>query len=266
MWPDTNNVKAQNKKCEELMQQLSAVERPDLVFIKPDVEEFLQTFFYGNERRKLCAYVKAREHFISVIFHEEDLYCEFNFLGNGQWVQSLNYEGVDWKNDQQIIKVDVVETGRKVNVKEEVHYFFYIEPSIQKKLSLPTCWQKQYDDELRLKKWQVAIKWETDRYDGPLSGYCEIGRRLYYFDCVEEKEFNRARMYAVYPLSVFEELVARWKRFKYEAFIQRFEFLYRLYWWSMLFQWWHRFTIDKRKEKYVKLTQRNVAGYFSLGE
>lgn len=88
--------------------------------------------------------------------------------------------------------------------KDTPHYFFPDE--VEELVSVPDVFSKEYEPRLGRANWTLV--WETNKYDGMLSGYINIGGKMYYADMVEETYHQRKRMYAVYELSMLERVRA----------------------------------------------------------
>lgn len=66
--------------------------------------------------------------------------------------------------------------------------------------------------ERKIKEREIHIFWETNRYDGMLSGYGIYKNKLVYIDCEYETFFKRTRIFGVYELSILEKLLVLFRR------------------------------------------------------
>lgn len=114
----------------------------------------------------------------------------------------------------------------------------------------------------------VRIAWVTNRYDGPLSGYCYVGDKFCYFDLEYEEEYSRKRYYEVRALSCRDKMRATLHH-KWHAFIWS---SWRGTHCTKYYQWkqrtfntgWHAAKAQTKIERHRKWREaRRLLGYFS---
>lgn len=105
----------------------------------------------------------------------------------------------------------------------------YLLPSeVEELISEPDTFEGTYAP--ILKPYDYEIVWVTNKYDGMLSGYVRFNEKLHYFNLIEETEFSRRRMFAVYELSAFERLNA-WRRYHWWHAVIANSLLWKYHWW-----------------------------------
>lgn len=142
----------------------------------------------------------------------------------------------------------------------EPHYFF--PDDVERIVSTPDKFKQEYHP--MLMSYEYNISWVTNKYDGMLSGYGMYQRRLHYIDMVEETDYQRRRMYAVYQLTPLEQLVAYLRHVKWTLTLN-------ISWAWKLYTKWHRLKLKfKRRgtaEEYWAAKNKfrqthKVVGYF----
>lgn len=146
------------------------------------------------------------------------------------------------------------------SVTGEPHYFF--PDAVEQIVSTPDEFKQEYHPVLA--PHEYTISWITNKYDGMLSGYCRYKNKLHYVTMVEETDYQRRRMYAIYELSSWERVAAYYQHAKWL-------FMLQTRWAWNLYCKWHAF---KRKRgwqlsstdisaKRTKFEQtHNIVGYF----
>jgi hypothetical protein len=136
--------------------------------------------------------------------------------------------------------------------------YYYLPTKVEEMISLPDDFDGMYEP--LLKKHEYDIVWVTNKYDGMLSGYLWKGKKLHYFDCIEETEFKRRRMFEVYELSWLECLNV-WRRYHWWHIALASEPMWKFYWWIRKFN--KRPTVERHWEAKDKFKRdHNVVGYF----
>lgn len=141
---------------------------------------------------------------------------------------------------------------------------YYVLPEeVDAKIKLPDTFFKQYEP--LLCKHKARVIWETNRYDGMIEGYVEYNNNLYYAEMVEETDFERNRMFALYELSFLEKLAVAAAKMKWHLVIN-YKFLWNLHVRADKRRWQKR-SVDGVKRSLEKKQQfRNehkIVGYIS---
>jgi hypothetical protein len=132
--------------------------------------------------------------YVSVLFGPSD---------NWEWVAQETKVLKDAKEGDAGYEVTYRHLGECSFVLHGVHYYHFPD-EVEKMISLPDEFEVVYDP--LLTTYECEIVWVTNKYDGMLSGYLRKNGKLHYFDNVEETDFARRRMFAVYELSWLERL------------------------------------------------------------
>lgn len=118
-----------------------------------------------------------------------------------------------------------------ITQKDETEKPYYVLPDeIDKKIKLEDTFEKEYCP--LINNQLVNVLWETNRYDGMISGYVEYSGRIFYADMVDETPFERNRMFALYELSFLERLwmvlsMARWNLIRTYTIFWKWWFWYQ---------------------------------------
>lgn len=136
------------------------------------------------------------------------------------------------------------------------HYYFPDE--VERMISLPDDFDSTYEP--LLKSYEYEIVWVTNRYDGMLAGYLRKNGKLHYFDNVEETDFTRRRMFAVYELTWLERLNV-WRRYHWWHIALASKPIWKWYWWIRRFRK-QPSVQSHRKAKEVFECEHAIVGYF----
>lgn len=160
----------------------------------------------------------------------------------------------------------------KVPEKSETVYGYCLPSDVEKLYQLPDNFSKNYTPLLNQKNGRVPkILWSVAYWDGPISGYCEFNSQLCYFDLVEETEFERHRMYAVYELSYREQINAWFEHLKWNLTLQTpfRRLIYFLRWktTNVVYHWYSNLFHKRKTERYLKdkeafRASHKLIGYF----
>lgn len=138
--------------------------------------------------------------------------------------------------------------------------YYYLPDEVEELVSDPDVFGGTYEP--RLKPHQYNIIWVTNKYDGMLSGYVMVNNRLCYFDMIEETEFKRNRIFAIFELSVWERFNA-WRQHHLWNLAMVNKTYWKVYW------WWKNFTRKRHKspeEHWADVdkwrAQHHIVGYF----
>jgi hypothetical protein len=144
-------------------------------------------FFYGNGKWKYEFNVKTTTDNETIIHHDDNL--KYEFTGNGP-LMGFHREG---KSD----------------------YVLSLNEELEKLLVIPEPFSKDYNPLYAINtnphyhmENKVKWGWRLGYYDGPLSGYCYLNKKMYYYDMVDEKDYSGDRMYALYELSNWQKVRA----------------------------------------------------------
>lgn len=108
--------------------------------------------------------------------------------------------------------------------------YYWLPEEILVILSVPEPFRVQYTPLLTPDEYQV--EWETNNYDGMISGYIRYKNRLHYADCIEETPYEHVRVFAVYHLSTWHRMFAWFDHLKwYAAFGNKW--LWKFHYWSV---------------------------------
>ena len=145
--------------------------------------------------------------------------------------------------------------GEPSRLKNNPEVYWYFMPEVAYKWSLlPETFNIQ--PSCMFNKHQYHIVWETNRYDGMLSGFCSITGKLYAFNCVEETDFTRKRLYAVYKIPLHSRVLT-W--YKYHTW--NLKLAIPVLW--NISRWWHRKTHKYRNHSPETYSDSDIIGYFS---
>lgn len=199
----------------------------ELNMIKKDID----AFFYHVDSQKLNFNVEVvkENKTIAFVWDEEKFYLKIIFFGNGYWEYFVK---------EKIIKPNMIGEKEhhykgesyKFKIKEEDHQIFLLDDDVLKFITKSDEYFNDYEPMFKMTseklagKNEVVFGWETNRYDGTLSGYCYLNKELCFFDLIEEQDYSSKRCYAIYKLNLWDKLIARYGQSKIHIFF--FHFLY----------------------------------------
>lgn len=218
----------QNRKIEEFKSILDNIvsQEPDKEDIVKDVFVFFEDNFEEDKRN--CDFVIVNNtNSISLEWREKDFELIVIFYGNLNWEYyskeifesddlgngsySSNFKGTaPIINNNELIEDP---TASPINI-------FLLNDNEDELISLEDEFEYIYSPLFTTTKSNVSvlnkvkIAWNTLYYDGPLSGYCYLNEELYYFDNIEESEFENKRMYAIYKISNQDKAKAYLEHYK----------------------------------------------------
>jgi hypothetical protein len=165
--------------------------------------------------------------------------------------------------------------------KAQWHYLFHLHDKIIKHLKIKETYSGNFQPLYPVSRARdeyentVSYAWITDKYDGPLSGYCYLNGKLCYFTMIEETDFEQKRLYAIYRLSLCEKIKASYSHYLWIHVTRQYSWCqklhlkkYRLKY--QLISWWNKKrylpkwdTVTKYHEKQDKFKQTHqLLGYF----
>lgn len=106
--------------------------------------------------------------------------------------------------------------------------YYYLPDEMEELVSIPDTFVGTYEP--MLKPYQYQVVWVTNKYDGMLAGYARHDTELHYFDVVEETDFKRNRMFAVYKLSKWEQFNV-WRQYHWWHTALASKVYWKLYRW-----------------------------------
>ena len=86
---------------------------------------------------------------------------------------------------------------------------YWLPSDVLKLIEVPDTFEGTYEPIIEKRNYTVV--WVTSKYDGMLAGYCQYNGKLHLFEHVEETEFARHRMFAVFELSLLERMRVWWR-------------------------------------------------------
>lgn len=105
---------------------------------------------------------------------------------------------------------------------------YHLPSEVEELISEPDMFEGTYTP--TLKPYDYEVVWVTNKYDGMLSGYVRYNKQLHYFDLIEETEFSRRRMFAVYKLSISER-ISVWRKYHWWHAVVANAVLWKYHWW-----------------------------------
>lgn len=175
--------------------------------IKTNIDDFLN--YDGIAGKKVRPY---KSYFINgkagIWFDLDDNgYCYILFGDDDTWEWKI--EAYVRDNDGIVYKKEMSHSGSRDILFDNKDgtttplFIFHDEPL--KLITLPDKFSKEWLP--RLDKKAINIFWETDRYDGMLTGYGIYNNKIVFVKCIDETFFERDRMFAVYQLSLLERIM-----------------------------------------------------------
>lgn len=132
------------------------------------------------------------------------------------------------------------------------HYLFHLHDRIIKHLKIKEAWSENYQPLYPTGRGRdeyentVCYAWITDKYDGPLSGYCYLNGQLCYFTMVEETDFEQRRLYAIYKLGCIEKLKASFSHYFWINFTRKYSWFWKIHMKKYHFKNWFMTTWNKK--------------------
>lgn len=171
-----------------------------------NLDSFLDEFWCGTKVKPFRFQMIASK--IGVRWEWDHGFVSVIFGPDNQWEWYSESDAVEMKT-YGIYKRILQYSGDPSFVIDNKPYYSLPE-EIETIITLPDLFSKEYDPIISGRN--LTVVWVTNRYDGMLSGYCTMDRRIYYFDMIDETDFTQARMFAVYALS-WGERIATWMRY-----------------------------------------------------
>jgi len=236
-----------------------------LQFAVLDAIQFEESTLWGEYRLRPELEIYNEHDCVVFVWNNSNGKLVIKFFGYGQWCYELNtltahfqFEGTGHKwTDEDLYN------------QKDSPYFFYLEKCTEEVLSQKDEFMNNYSPMVEYDSRRnnftnyVSMEWCTNKYDGPLSGYCKLNRKLYYFDMIEETNISRERMYAIYNLNTFERVIAHINRKRW-SLITNNKFLWILYMWHYKvkqdLQLLFHTDYNKRRKKWRD--NHKVVGYF----
>lgn len=158
--------------------------------------------------------VQLVQNKIGVRWNLDDGYVSVLFGPDNTW----EWEAHGVEQDRTACRDDGSDPSFEVNYRHCGSYsfklgdtpYYYLPNEVEELVSIPDTFVGTYEP--MLKTYQYQVVWVTNRYDGMLSGYVRCDNELHYFDMVEETDFKRNRMFAVYKLSKWEQFNV-WRKY-----------------------------------------------------
>lgn len=236
------------------------VQEPLLTYL----DEFLESY-WGMTKVKPFTFQLVNGN-PGVRWDFEDGSLSVVFEPDNQWSYKLHHVAV---NDRYNPNCETTITFRggpsfTIDRENEPNHPFYVLPdNVEKFVKLPDIVnEEQYQP--MFKSHSVCVLWETNRYDGMISGYVWCKQHgICYAKMIAETEFERNRVFAIYKLSLFEK-IAKTLAFKRWRLVMKNQLLYK--WWWRLTQArtpkdWKK-AVEKSIEKETKFKQQHeVVGY-----
>lgn len=197
---------------------------PQLELVLKDCDEFLENFYFDNAPKTLDIQVlPPSPDFLGFEINNKSskFFAKGRVLFKGQgWWQYHFDVHEDLANLNQQIKSYFYEgMGDKMNIysgnSKDSDYIFYLSDEINDFFEVPENYSKEYSpmfstvkSSYRHKNKGLILEWNTGYYDGPLSGYCSYDNKFFYFNCEEEKDYSRTRLFSMTELTWREKIKA----------------------------------------------------------
>jgi len=224
----------------------------------------LETFLDNiNERIKPCRvqFINSKigvrwdcnSGYISVLFGSDN---------DWEWVsESTNHYG---SNKHYTYNDKYWFSGGPSYVRTDNSVGYWLPTRVLDLIKVPDIFEETYEP--MIEKHEREIVWVTSKYDGMLAGYCRYNGKLHLFEHVEETEFERNRMFAVFELSLLERTKV-WMRYHVWHTILYNRVLWNLhtYKWRMSIKWrlFRKSHIETYGERIAKLEKTHkIVGYF----
>lgn len=138
-----------------------------------------------------------------------------------------------------------------IDKKDGTRQPYYVLPDeVDKMFKIRVEFSKDYNP---VRYWQCPVEWVTGKYDGMLSGYCRYKNRLHYFDCIEETDIERHRMFAVYYLTRWQRMCA-WYLHMIWIWSYGSKLLRKFIWWD-----WRK-TFGFKSKAFVRIDPKDLYG------
>ena len=141
---------------------------------------------------------------------------------------------------------------------------YWLPEEVLNLIKVPDTFEGTYEP--MIEKHNYDVVWETSRYDGMLAGYCQYKGKLHLFEHVEETEFERHRMFAVFELPFLERITVWWRYHAWHTTLYN-HVLWNMhtYVWRMGMRWNTFFKRHDKtyEERFAKLKKTHkIVGYF----
>ena len=156
---------------------------------------------------------------------------QVRFLGDGIWSYSVNTSNLQMNFEGKGIEYSMID---RTYDDGESPYMFFVNETVGKVIYKDDEFQNEYEPVYRLTtsdpipNHSVQILWSTNKWDGPLEGYCWFNKELHYFSMIEETDIDRKRMYALHKLNIWEKVKARIDHYSWIK-ITSIKLLWKLY-------------------------------------
>jgi len=278
----------QQKSLREIQSEMIEQAENDLIAAGIDkkiVDDVYEGFLeHGHRFRPFKAQVVDGKPGIKFDLENGYFSAVFNF-SDGTWEWELNITALR-NSDVEPYKLNASYAGPGyrydskeftrhdgVIVPAYTKWWFFLPDEVLKHITLKDEFLTKYEPMFRQGSHGVRILWHTGYWDGPLSGYCEVYRHgMCYFDNVDESDFDRKRMYAIYKLSTQDQIKAWVSHYKWEFLVRTpyYQKLWKYREWRR--QLWRKLTlrpkhmttaeITKRRKDFLEKMKPRFIGYF----
>lgn len=143
-----------------------------------------------------------------------------------------------------------------VQITDLRHPHYFIPDTVIHHIAIPEKFDSKYGK--IIPRTSMKMLWRTAYYDGPISGYCLFNETLCHYNQVDETEFEQRRLYGIYKLTPFEQIVARWNHYKWSVTIST-----KIGWWIYHKTWKWRHRNPSPQSIDIPYRQPNrIVGYF----
>ena len=276
---DKNYENKKRLKLNEINEFLSLEENKKYKDIILDAKSFNKTFFEIKSPKTLnvnltfevdknnihvlvyrIKNIKEKEAIDTNKKHQVFIDGKVFFWGKGKWSYDLTI-----KDDEDVKRISHLGFAKRLNIASDEStsgYVFLLDKETEEYWSLSEKFFEEWSPMLKLaskmslgEHGAVKIKWVSDFYDGPLSGYAVYKDRLHFFSLIEEQSYSGKRMYGVYELCLLNRVRCYFRHFLWEVVIQMLPNKIRGKMWYGLLG-----PLTKINEK--NLPKNKVAGYF----
>ena len=154
--------------------------------------------------------------------------------------------------------------GGSSYMREDDFPVYWLPEEVLNLIKIPDTFEGTYEP--IIEKYEREIVWVTSKYDGMLAGYCQYQGKLHLFEHVEETDFGRNRMFAMFKLSLLERVRVWWRYHVWHTILYN-QLLWNMYTykWRMGMKWSNFFKCrtETYGERLTRLKKSHkIVGYF----
>lgn len=203
-----------------------------------NAKQFIDNNFHSFQMN--ChAHIQIENNEILFVWKEPDFSLKVGFPSGRTW----HYHFTTYHNNQTdnpgVFNITFsgaayqFTTGK--DEKLQWHYLFHLHDKIIKHLKIKEAYSENFQPLYPVGRARdeyentVSYAWITDKYDGPLSGYCYLNGKLCYFTMIEETDFEQRRLYAIYRLSLHERIKVSCSHYFWAHVIRQYAWCWKLH-------------------------------------